>query len=66
MYLTPYIESGKIAKAKQLSRVQLFESEVGATAHSGYITINETYGSNFFFLHIKAQVYQCCHCTFIC
>lgn len=55
LFLSPYIRDGKIKEARRLSRVDLFQREIGATAHSGYITIGNTFFDNhLFFLHVKA------------
>ncbi|KAK8765398.1 hypothetical protein V5799_032006 [Amblyomma americanum] len=55
LYLTPLINKGECKKARNESLVQLFKDKVNATAHSGYITVNRTAGSNLFFLYFKAQ-----------
>lgn len=54
LFLTRYILNGSIDEAQRRSKVDLFESHVGAKAHSGYVTVNESTGSNLFFLYIKA------------
>ncbi|XP_065300807.1 venom serine carboxypeptidase-like [Dermacentor albipictus] len=54
LFLTPYILNGSIDEAQRRSKVDLFESRVGAKAHSGYVTVNESTGSNLFFLYVKA------------
>ncbi|XP_050031932.2 venom serine carboxypeptidase-like [Dermacentor andersoni] len=54
LFLTQYIRNGSIDEAQRRSKVDLFESRVGAKAHSGYVTVNESTGSNLFFLYVKA------------
>lgn len=54
LYLTPYIEKGKIEEARNLSRVKLFEDYIKAETHSGYITADKWKRSYLFFLHIRA------------
>jgi vitellogenic carboxypeptidase-like protein len=55
LYLTPYIKSGQIEEAKQLALVR---SNVfsGIKSYTGFITVNETYGSNMFFWFIPSAV----------
>ncbi|KAH6921862.1 hypothetical protein HPB50_005529 [Hyalomma asiaticum] len=55
LFLTPYIVNGSIEEAQRKSEVELFRSHVGAKAHSGFITVNASTGSNLFFLYIKAE-----------
>ncbi|KAK8765395.1 hypothetical protein V5799_032003 [Amblyomma americanum] len=54
LYLTPYIEKGKIQEARNLSRVKLFEHYIKAKTYSGYITTDKWKRSYLFFLHIRA------------
>ncbi|KAM4857867.1 putative serine carboxypeptidase CPVL isoform 2-T2 [Urocitellus parryii] len=55
LFLTPYIESGKIKEGRKLSSVTAF---LGLNIHSysGYLTVNKTYNSNLFFWFFPAQV----------
>ncbi|XP_049512821.1 probable serine carboxypeptidase CPVL isoform X2 [Dermacentor silvarum] len=55
LFLTPLIEQNKYDEARTKSRVDLFAKEAGAIAHSGFITVNKTVGSNLFFLYVQAQ-----------
>nr|XP_037290455.1 venom serine carboxypeptidase-like [Rhipicephalus microplus] len=55
LFLTPYIVNGSIAEARRRSEVELFKSQVGAKAYSGFVTVNATTASNLFFLYIKAE-----------
>ncbi|KAL3831848.1 hypothetical protein ACJMK2_023547 [Sinanodonta woodiana] len=54
LFLTPYIESGQIEKARQLSRVGPL-GEVNLESYSGFFTVNKTYNSNMFFWFFPAQ-----------
>nr|XP_037273136.1 probable serine carboxypeptidase CPVL [Rhipicephalus microplus] len=55
LFLTPLIEQNNYQEARATSRVELFAKEADATAHSGFITVNKTTGSNLFFLYIQAK-----------
>ncbi|KAL1483451.1 hypothetical protein MTO96_033179 [Rhipicephalus appendiculatus] len=55
LFLTPLIARKECDYARTTSRVTLFEDEVNATAHSGFITVNEALESHLFFLYIRAQ-----------
>ncbi|XP_075526371.1 putative serine carboxypeptidase CPVL isoform X2 [Dermacentor variabilis] len=55
LFLTPLIEQNRYDEARTKSRVGLFAKEANATAHSGFITVNKTAGSNLFFLYVQAQ-----------
>nr|XP_054767401.1 probable serine carboxypeptidase CPVL [Lytechinus pictus] len=54
LFLTPYIESGRIAEGQKLSRVGPL---VGTTieSYSGFLTVNSTYNSSMFFWFFPAQ-----------
>ncbi|XP_048195569.1 probable serine carboxypeptidase CPVL isoform X2 [Perognathus longimembris pacificus] len=54
LYLTPYIESGKIKEGKTLSLVSPFQG-MNVKSFSGYITVNKNYNSNLFFWFFPAQ-----------
>uniref|UniRef100_A0A131Z7G1 Serine carboxypeptidase n=1 Tax=Rhipicephalus appendiculatus TaxID=34631 RepID=A0A131Z7G1_RHIAP len=56
LLLTPYIDACNYTTAKKLSKVTYFEKFTKADAYSGYITVNESTGSNLFFLFIEAAV----------
>uniref|UniRef100_A0A0C9R6U3 Putative secreted carboxypeptidase n=1 Tax=Amblyomma americanum TaxID=6943 RepID=A0A0C9R6U3_AMBAM len=55
LFLTPFIKNCSFDEARNQSRVNLFQEKANVTAYSGYITVNETTGSNLFFLFIEAQ-----------
>ena len=52
LFLTPYIEQGQIAQARQLSQVH---GILGITSYSGFLTVDETFNSNMFFWFFPAQ-----------
>ena len=54
LFLTPYIESGQIEQARNLSRVNL-EPDYKYPSYTGYLTVNKTYESNIFFWFFPAQ-----------
>lgn len=54
LILTPYIKSGNIQKAQELSSVKLWRSNL--TSYSGYFTVNATDNSNTFFWFFPAEV----------
>ncbi|KAM4873798.1 putative serine carboxypeptidase CPVL [Thomomys bottae] len=54
LYLTPYIESGKIREGKRLSSVSPFKG-MNVKSFSGYLTVNKIYNSNLFFWFFPAQ-----------
>lgn len=54
LFLTPYIESGNIEQARNLSRVDL-TPEYKYPSYSGYLTVNKTHNSNLFFWFFPAQ-----------
>lgn len=49
IYLTPLIESGRIAEARLQSRVDNLPNAPQIESYSGYLTINKEIGSNLFF-----------------
>ncbi|CAF1209501.1 unnamed protein product [Rotaria sp. Silwood1] len=53
LFLTPYIEQGKIDEAKNLSLVKLLPFQ--QQSYSGYLTVNKEYNSNMFFWFFPAQ-----------
>ncbi|XP_077712504.1 putative serine carboxypeptidase CPVL isoform X1 [Canis aureus] len=55
LFLTPYIEAGKLKEAKTKSLVTAF-SGLNVKSYAGYITVNKTYNSNLFFWFFPAQV----------
>ncbi|XP_059741871.1 probable serine carboxypeptidase CPVL isoform X2 [Bos taurus] len=55
LFLTPYIETGKLEEGRQLSLVPPFPGW-NLTSYSGYITVNKTYNSNIFFWFFPAKI----------
>uniref|UniRef100_A0A224Z8J6 Serine carboxypeptidase n=1 Tax=Rhipicephalus zambeziensis TaxID=60191 RepID=A0A224Z8J6_9ACAR len=55
LYLTPYIKNQQYDVAKNKSKVQLFQLMANTAAYSGFITVNDTYNSNLFFLFVVAE-----------
>lgn len=53
LILTPYIESGRIQEARNLSRVQSLKGNV--TSFSGFVTVNKDCDSNIFFWFFLAD-----------
>ena len=54
LFLTPFIESGEIDKARILSQVDL-QPDYSFPSYSGYLTVNKTHDSNLFFWFFPAQ-----------
>ncbi|XP_071108886.1 probable serine carboxypeptidase CPVL isoform X2 [Haliotis cracherodii] len=52
LFLTPYLESGDIQKAKEMS---LTTSPIITKGYSGFLTVNKTINSNMFFWFFPAQ-----------
>ncbi|CAH1391290.1 unnamed protein product [Nezara viridula] len=46
LFLTPYIDAGKIQEGQDAARVRLFGTNI--TSYSGYLTVNKTFNSNLF------------------
>nr|XP_016812290.2 probable serine carboxypeptidase CPVL isoform X4 [Pan troglodytes] len=55
LFLTPYIEAGKIQKGRELSLVGPFPG-LNMKSYAGYLTVNKTYNSNLFFWFFPAQI----------
>ncbi|CAD0204174.1 unnamed protein product [Chrysodeixis includens] len=55
LFLTEYIESGKIEEGKCLARVPLTEN-LRVESYAGYLTVNKTYNSNHFFWYFPPLV----------
>lgn len=53
LFLTPYIEAGKIKKAQKLARVQPNIGDI--TSYSGYLTTNKACKNHLFFWFFPAQ-----------
>ncbi len=58
LFLTPYIENGKIAEGRNLSRVGPLPNSPNPSpvSYSGFLTVNKTVGSNMFFWFFPAMV----------
>ncbi|GIX94952.1 probable serine carboxypeptidase CPVL [Caerostris extrusa] len=54
LFLTPYIRSGNIKKAKDLSRVGKLPNAPQITSYSGFFTVNQKYNNNIFFWFFPA------------
>ena len=54
LFLTPYLESGKILEAQDLSRVRGLPTNI--PSYSGFLTTNKNYDSNIFFWYIPSTV----------
>ncbi|XP_068094770.1 LOW QUALITY PROTEIN: probable serine carboxypeptidase CPVL [Hyperolius riggenbachi] len=55
LFLTPFLESGKIDEARELSLVGELPG-TNVKSYAGYLTVNKTYDSNLFFWFFPAQV----------
>ncbi|XP_074918523.1 putative serine carboxypeptidase CPVL isoform X3 [Chelonoidis abingdonii] len=55
LFLTPYIESGRLEEGRQLSLVGPLQG-VNVKSYSGYLTVNKTHNSNLFFWFFPAEV----------
>ncbi|CAF0777535.1 unnamed protein product [Adineta steineri] len=53
LFLTPYLEQGKVDEARKLSSVEL--TPYTRQSFSGYLTVNKTCNSNMFFWFFPAQ-----------
>jgi len=58
LFLTPYIENGKIEEARKLSLVSQLPNAPNITSYSGLLTVNKKYNSNTFFWFFPALVRQ--------
>ena len=59
LILTPFLESGQVQKARELSMVKNLScsgSSANIETYSGFFTVNKTYDSNLFFWFAPAQV----------
>ncbi|KAL3831835.1 hypothetical protein ACJMK2_023535 [Sinanodonta woodiana] len=54
LFLTPYIESSQIERARRLSRVGPM-GELNLESYAGFFTVNKNYNSNMFFWFFPAQ-----------
>lgn len=55
LFLTPLIRKGLLSYARNLSKVGMAVS-TDITSYSGYLTVNQAYGSNMFFWYFPAIV----------
>ncbi|KAK3571860.1 hypothetical protein QTP86_020441 [Hemibagrus guttatus] len=55
LFLTPYIEQGKMEEARKLSLVGPLPG-ANVKSYSGYLTVNKSYNSNLFFWFFPAQI----------
>lgn len=56
LFLTPYIENGKVNEGRNLSQVILPELGLKLKSYSGYLTIDKTNNANSFFWFFPAKV----------
>nr|XP_025728871.1 probable serine carboxypeptidase CPVL isoform X7 [Callorhinus ursinus] len=56
LFLTPYIEAGRLEEGKGRSMVPPFPGS-NVKSYAGYLTVNKTYNSNLFFWFFPAQSY---------
>lgn len=54
LYLTPFINEGRLEEAKSLSKVGDIPADVQVLSYSGYITVNPQYNSNLFFWFVPS------------
>ncbi|KAJ9584276.1 hypothetical protein L9F63_021398, partial [Diploptera punctata] len=55
LFLTPYIEAGKIKEAQQLSKVGPLKGAANIKSYSGYLTVDKRYNSNLFFWYFPIE-----------
>ncbi|XP_062847729.1 probable serine carboxypeptidase CPVL [Trichomycterus rosablanca] len=55
LFLSPYLEQGRIEEARKLSVVDPLPG-ANVKSYSGYLTVNKSYNSNLFFWFFPAQV----------
>uniref|UniRef100_A0A2A4K7Y2 Carboxypeptidase n=1 Tax=Heliothis virescens TaxID=7102 RepID=A0A2A4K7Y2_HELVI len=55
LFLTPYVESGKIEEGRRLARVPFTET-LRIKSYAGYFTVNKKYDSNQFFWYFPAMI----------
>ncbi|XP_059568641.1 probable serine carboxypeptidase CPVL isoform X2 [Myotis daubentonii] len=56
LFLTPYIEAGKVKQGRRLSAVASFPGQHQVESYAGFLTVNSTYNSNLFFWFFPALV----------
>ncbi|GFX54269.1 probable serine carboxypeptidase CPVL [Trichonephila clavipes] len=55
LILTPYIQSGQIQKAKELSKVGRLPNAPNVTSYSGFFTVQKMHNNNLFFWFFPAM-----------
>ncbi|GFU26071.1 probable serine carboxypeptidase CPVL [Nephila pilipes] len=55
LFLTKYIESGEIQKARDLSKTGYLPNAASILSYSGFITVNKVFNSNIFFWFFPAM-----------
>lgn len=68
LFLTPYIEQGKLDEARNLSLVRNLpglSSSESVKSYSGYLTVNKKYNSNIFFWLFPPMVNNCLSLTML-
>ncbi|XP_045683966.1 probable serine carboxypeptidase CPVL isoform X2 [Phyllostomus hastatus] len=55
LYLTPYIEAGKVVEGRRLSAVPPLQG-LDLVSYCGFLTVNKTYNSNLFFWFFPAKM----------
>jgi hypothetical protein len=55
LFLTPFLEAGDIATAREASKVGFIVDGL-PESHAGYLTVNKAYDSNVFFWLFRAKV----------
>ena len=61
LFLTPYIEAGKLAEGRKLSEVHNLPggASTAIKSYSGFLTVNKTHNANLFFWFFPAMVSGC-------
>lgn len=54
LILTPFIENGSLAEARQYSKVSPMKGNV--ESYAGFFTVNKTYNSNMFFWFFPSEI----------
>ena len=55
LYLTPFVDSGRIIEAREMSRVPSLLDGSDVESYSGYLTVNKEFHSNLFFWFFPAE-----------
>ncbi|XP_046403551.1 venom serine carboxypeptidase-like [Ischnura elegans] len=56
LFLTPFIENGRIEEGRRLSLVGNLPGDVNITSYAGYLTVNKEFNSNLFFWFFPSEV----------